>query len=196
MRPSATSPLLALLLLTLPLLTHATILAPLQAVRYIPQPISVNHALLTTPCAAYSSTDIACGLLCLPSTYTCCPDKLGGCPAGEGCVKGDNGVYGCCADGGKCSGDGRVVSVSTTGTGTGTSTGTSTTTGTGSETKTSSGDTKTTGTSTATGAGSTTTTGSAPADATATATPTGGAVAYAPGSVGAIGAAVVAMLVL
>lgn len=84
-------------------------------------------------------------------------------------------MYGCCASGGKCTGDGKVVSGVSTGTATAT-TGTKTSE-VGSSTKT---DAKTTG--------------DAPPDATPT--PTAGAVAYAPGSIGALGAAVVAMLVL
>ena len=56
-----------------------------------------------TQCA---SGDKVCGEFCIPSTYTCCPDLEGGCAANTECQKGDNGVYGCCASGNTCTGDG------------------------------------------------------------------------------------------
>ncbi|KFY89666.1 hypothetical protein V500_05559 [Pseudogymnoascus sp. VKM F-4518 (FW-2643)] len=188
------------LLLLTATLTTATTLTPLLAVRYIPQQIQVNFAALTSPCSAYSSKDIACGALCLHESYTCCPDKLGGCPSDASCVKGDNGVYGCCPKGGKCTGDGVVVSSATTGVSTSsksTATGTESKTTTGTSTATdaeTTGDTKTTSAETTADA-QPTTTGGAPAGTEPT--PTGGAgAAYAAGPVGAIGAAVVALLVL
>lgn len=52
------------------------------------------------------SGDVLCGETCIPSTYTCCPDKLGGCNADEQCQMGDNDEYGCCPEGEICSGDG------------------------------------------------------------------------------------------
>jgi hypothetical protein len=52
------------------------------------------------------SGDIVCGETCIPESYTCCPDKLGGCKADELCQKGDNDEYGCCPEGEICSGDG------------------------------------------------------------------------------------------
>ena len=185
------------LLLALTTLTTATTLTPLLAVRYIPQQIQVNFAALTSPCSAYSSKDIACGALCLHESYTCCPDKLGGCPSDASCVKGDNGVYGCCPKGGKCTGDGVVVSSATTGVSTSSK---STATGTETESKTTTSESSTATDATTTSAETTadaqpTTTGGAPAGTEPT--PTGGAgAAYAAGPMGAIGAAVVALLVL
>ena len=52
------------------------------------------------------SGDVACGDTCIPESYTCCPDKLGGCKADEECQMGDNDEYGCCPEGEICSGDG------------------------------------------------------------------------------------------
>ncbi|KAJ6446780.1 60S ribosomal protein L40 [Purpureocillium lavendulum] len=46
-----------------------------------------------------------CGDGCVPLTYTCCPDKKGGCPVTSVCQLADNGVYGCCPIGRTCSGD-------------------------------------------------------------------------------------------
>jgi hypothetical protein len=56
-----------------------------------------------TECA---SGDKVCGEVCIPSTYTCCPDLEGGCAANTVCQKGGNGVYGCCPSGNTCTGDG------------------------------------------------------------------------------------------
>ncbi|KAL4898707.1 hypothetical protein BDV59DRAFT_167381 [Aspergillus ambiguus] len=53
-----------------------------------------------------SSSEDTCGIYCIPSSYTCCPDKSGGCAADEDCEMGDNGQYGCCPKGKICSGDG------------------------------------------------------------------------------------------
>lgn len=53
-----------------------------------------------------ASGDIICGETCIPESYTCCPDKLGGCNADEQCQMGDNDEYGCCPQGEICSGDG------------------------------------------------------------------------------------------
>ena len=55
---------------------------------------------------ACSSGDVVCGTTCIPESYTCCPDKLGGCKADEQCQMGDNKEYGCCPEGEICSGDG------------------------------------------------------------------------------------------
>jgi hypothetical protein len=52
------------------------------------------------------SGDVVCGETCIPESYTCCPDKLGGCKADEQCQMGDNDEYGCCPEGEICSGDG------------------------------------------------------------------------------------------
>lgn len=52
------------------------------------------------------SGDVACGETCIPESYTCCPDRLGGCNADEQCQMGDNDEYGCCPEGEICSGDG------------------------------------------------------------------------------------------
>jgi hypothetical protein len=52
------------------------------------------------------SGDVVCGDTCIPESYTCCPDKLGGCRATEVCQMGDNDEYGCCPQGEICSGDG------------------------------------------------------------------------------------------
>ncbi|ETN45286.1 uncharacterized protein HMPREF1541_09117 [Cyphellophora europaea CBS 101466] len=52
------------------------------------------------------SGDVACGDTCIPESYTCCPDKLGGCQADEECQMGENDEYGCCPEGEICSGDG------------------------------------------------------------------------------------------
>ena len=52
------------------------------------------------------SGDVVCGETCIPESYTCCPDKLGGCKANEQCQMGDNKEYGCCPEGEICSGDG------------------------------------------------------------------------------------------
>ncbi|KFY32627.1 hypothetical protein V494_07857, partial [Pseudogymnoascus sp. VKM F-4513 (FW-928)] len=166
------------------ILTSASKLTPLLAKRTIHQTILTNKVPLTHPCSAYSSTDIACGALCVPEGYTCCPDKLGGCPADKECVKGDNGVYGCCEMGGKCTGDGVAKATSTGVTSTKTTSSKETSTATESKTD-----------------AETTTTGDRPVDsATSTAaTSTGGAAAaYATGSgsMGALGVAAVAMLVL
>ncbi|KFZ08414.1 hypothetical protein V502_09375 [Pseudogymnoascus sp. VKM F-4520 (FW-2644)] len=178
------------LLLLTATLTTATTLTPLLAVRYIPQQIQVNFAALTSPCSAYSSKDIACGALCLHESYTCCPDKLGGCPSDASCVKGDNGVYGCCPKGGKCTGDGVVVSSATTGVST-----SSKSTATGTESKTTTSESSTATDAETTADAQPTTTGGATAGTEPT--PTGGAgAAYAAGPMGAIGAAVVALLVL
>ena len=56
-----------------------------------------------TSCA---SGDKVCGAFCIPTTYTCCPDLEGGCAANTECQKGDNEVYGCCASGETCTGNG------------------------------------------------------------------------------------------
>lgn len=47
-----------------------------------------------------------CGIYCIPSTFTCCPDEQGGCPIDETCVLGDNGKYGCCPMFETCVGNG------------------------------------------------------------------------------------------
>lgn len=52
------------------------------------------------------SGDVACGDTCIPESYTCCPDKLGGCKADEECQMGENDEYGCCPEGEICSGNG------------------------------------------------------------------------------------------
>ncbi|GJN69238.1 hypothetical protein VFPFJ_05949 [Purpureocillium lilacinum] len=46
-----------------------------------------------------------CGSVCIPLTFTCCPDQKGGCPASAVCQLADNGVYGCCPRGRTCTGD-------------------------------------------------------------------------------------------
>ncbi|EXJ95626.1 hypothetical protein A1O1_00748 [Capronia coronata CBS 617.96] len=53
------------------------------------------------------SGDKACGIFCIPSDYTCCPDLEGGCPSATSvCMEGDNGIYGCCGKDEYCQGDG------------------------------------------------------------------------------------------
>jgi len=47
-----------------------------------------------------------CGLVCTLPTYTCCPDKAGGCAPGTHCSLGTDGKYGCCEDGEVCTGPG------------------------------------------------------------------------------------------
>ncbi|GES63076.1 hypothetical protein ATEIFO6365_0014012400 [Aspergillus terreus] len=53
-----------------------------------------------------SASEDTCGVYCIPSSYTCCPDKSGGCAADEYCAMGDNDQYGCCPEGETCTGDG------------------------------------------------------------------------------------------
>ncbi|KAL5363866.1 hypothetical protein BJX96DRAFT_178456 [Aspergillus floccosus] len=53
-----------------------------------------------------SASEDTCGIYCIPSSYTCCPDKSGGCAADEYCAMGDNNEYGCCPEGETCTGDG------------------------------------------------------------------------------------------
>jgi len=54
-----------------------------------------------------------CGDYCILSSYTCCPDRQGGCRASQYCSLGDNGEYGCCDDGEVCTGDGGVTMIGT-----------------------------------------------------------------------------------
>lgn len=56
------------------------------------------------PCSAQGEKD--CGALCIPLSYTCCPDGSGGCPVGSYCSLGSNGQYGCCQNGRTCAGPG------------------------------------------------------------------------------------------
>lgn len=62
----------------------------------------------------------ACGSGCIPASYTCCPDRAGGCPADEYCSLGTNGKYGCCPDGKICGGSGGALTDYTTSTSTST----------------------------------------------------------------------------
>lgn len=57
----------------------------------------------STGCGSFEKV---CGNYCIKATYTCCPDKQGGCPLDETCQLGDNGQYGCCPIGSTCTGDG------------------------------------------------------------------------------------------
>ncbi|OAP58749.1 hypothetical protein AYL99_07839 [Fonsecaea erecta] len=68
-----------------------------------------DHALLgrsTGNATSCDAGDKVCGVFCIPSNYTCCPDLEGGCSSNSVCQKGDNGVYGCCPVGDTCTGDG------------------------------------------------------------------------------------------
>ncbi|KIW88839.1 uncharacterized protein Z519_10323 [Cladophialophora bantiana CBS 173.52] len=68
-----------------------------------------EHSLLTRATGNATECDTGdkvCGVFCIPSDYTCCPDLEGGCPSKSVCQKGDNGVYGCCPVGDTCTGDG------------------------------------------------------------------------------------------
>jgi hypothetical protein len=180
------------LLLALTTATTATTITPLLARRFFPQQVLSKGDPLPSVCSvdiSGASTDFSCGDLCLPHSYTCCPDKLGGCPQDASCVKGDNGVYGCCPEGGKCTGDGKVLSSATT-KASATSAKSSTET---SETATA-GDSKPTNTDAETTSAGPTPTGDKPADGTPT--PTGGAAVYVPGSMGVVGAMVAGLFVL
>jgi hypothetical protein len=64
-------------------------------------------------CAEQGQKD--CGSDCIDLSWTCCPDKLGGCAATEFCELGSNNQYGCCPNGEVCAGNGGA---STTGAGT------------------------------------------------------------------------------
>ncbi|KAH7169589.1 hypothetical protein DER46DRAFT_499800 [Fusarium sp. MPI-SDFR-AT-0072] len=45
-----------------------------------------------------------CGVGCIPTSWSCCPDKKGGCPSRDYCSLGSNDEYGCCLKGEICSG--------------------------------------------------------------------------------------------
>ncbi|KAK1981395.1 hypothetical protein LZ30DRAFT_782087 [Colletotrichum cereale] len=62
----------------------------------------------TVPVPCSESGRKACGDGCVPLTYTCCPDQLGGCPLSSTCWLGTNGAYGCCPIGRRCTGPGGV----------------------------------------------------------------------------------------
>ncbi|KAK7885131.1 hypothetical protein LTR67_010622 [Exophiala xenobiotica] len=82
-----------------------------------------EHTLLTRAtgnATSCDSGDKVCGAYCIPSDYTCCPDLEGGCSADTTCQMGDNDVYGCCATGETCSGDGGAEYLSSSSTSTGT----------------------------------------------------------------------------
>ena len=59
------------------------------------------------PCSAQGEKD--CGSGCIPLSYTCCPDRAGGCPASEYCDLTANGKYGCCSLGRTCRGNGGAI---------------------------------------------------------------------------------------
>lgn len=82
-----------------------------------------EHTLLTRAtgnATSCDSGDKVCGAYCIPSDYTCCPDLEGGCSADTTCQMGDNDVYGCCATGETCSGDGGAEYLDSSSTSTGT----------------------------------------------------------------------------
>ncbi|KAL2010813.1 hypothetical protein VTN00DRAFT_3531 [Thermoascus crustaceus] len=62
-----------------------------------------NFSSDSTGCGSFEKV---CGNYCIKATYTCCPDKQGGCSLDETCQLGDNGQYGCCPIGSTCTGDG------------------------------------------------------------------------------------------
>ncbi|KAJ9659521.1 hypothetical protein H2198_003096 [Neophaeococcomyces mojaviensis] len=49
-----------------------------------------------------------CGTGCIETSYICCPDGSGGCPATDVCAVGANGLYGCCPIGVTCTGNGAI----------------------------------------------------------------------------------------
>jgi hypothetical protein len=63
-----------------------------------------SRQLVPIPCSEQGEKD--CGTGCIPLTYTCCPDRAGGCPASAVCWLGTNGRYGCCPLGLVCDGPG------------------------------------------------------------------------------------------
>ncbi|KAB8258186.1 hypothetical protein BDV32DRAFT_151685 [Aspergillus pseudonomiae] len=96
-------------------------------------PALVARQVVELPCSYQGEK--ACGDGCIPLSYTCCPNNLGGCPLGSYC----DGI-GCCPNGETCTGGGGVstrpgstISITNTLTNTLTSTSTSTHTLTSSE---------------------------------------------------------------
>ncbi|KAB8267997.1 hypothetical protein BDV30DRAFT_22450 [Aspergillus minisclerotigenes] len=64
-------------------------------------PALVARQVVELPCSYQGEKE--CGSGCIPLSYTCCPNNLGGCPLGSYC----DGL-GCCPNGKTCTGPGGV----------------------------------------------------------------------------------------
>lgn len=59
-----------------------------------------------------SSNNKPCGSVCIPLSYTCCPDKTGGCSSDRYCNLRSDGSYGCCPNGVYCGADDNSIATS------------------------------------------------------------------------------------
>ncbi|KAH8176503.1 hypothetical protein LIA77_04921 [Sarocladium implicatum] len=77
-----------------------------------------RQTLVKIPCVELGEKD--CGNVCIPLSYTCCPNRAGGCGLGFYCDATGGGEYGCCPLGEICTGPGGAVTYESTRTSTST----------------------------------------------------------------------------